>query len=215
MGQALNRQGIVNQLNDHGSNNKQFATGPNDYAYIDDLDVPDFDLAEAKARFEATGEEGFTFSNGHLPGGFWPAMSSAWSGALAELGISMQNEALDPPSGGEMFGRLVRGQHPVQIIPFNEPNALMSRIARTGTAAFNPSGTSPEGVVELVQSARGKSFAEGEADVASAWKIMLEECIFIVNNTLTTAVAYQPGIEGIEHTQGLPIHFWPHGVTKN
>ena len=215
MAQALNREGITNQLNDPGSVNKQFATGPSDYAFIDDLDVPDFDIAAAKARFEATDEQGFTFTNGHLPGGFWPATSFAWSTALAEMGITMQNEALDPPSGGEVFARLARGQHPVQIIPFNEPNALMSLIARTGTAAFNPSGVSPDGVDELVASARGKSFEEGEADVAAAWKIMLEECIFIVNNTLTTAVASQPGIEGVEHTRGLPVHFWPHGVTKN
>ncbi|WP_419947072.1 ABC transporter substrate-binding protein [Candidatus Poriferisodalis sp.] len=215
MAQALNRQGIQSQLNDPDAVNYQFATNPSDYAYIDDLDVPDFDIEAAKARFDATGEEGFTFTNGHLPGGFWPTVSSAWSTALSELGITMQNEALDPPTGGEMFGRLARGAHPVQIIPFNEPNALMSLVARTGTAGFNPSGSSPEGVVELVTAARGKNFADGEADVAAAWKIMLEECIFIINNTLTTVVAYQDGVEGLQHTQGLPIHFWPHGVTKS
>lgn len=215
MAQALNRQGIQAQLNDPDSVNKQFATGPSDYAYIDDLDVPDFDIDAAKARFDATGEEVFTFTNGHLPGGFWPVLSSAWGTALAELGITMQNEALDPPTGGEMFGRLARGAHPVQIIPFNEPNALMSLVARTGGAAFNPSGVSPDGVVELVAAARGKDFAGGEGDVEAAWKIMLEECIFIVNNTLTTVVAYQDNIGGVHHTQGLPIHFWPHGVTKS
>lgn len=215
MAQALNRQGIQAQLNDPDSANNQFATGPSDYAHIDDLDVPEFDIEAAKARFAATGEEGFTFTNGHLPAGFWPVLSSSWSTALAELGITMQNEALDPPTGGEMFGRLARGAHPVQIIPFNEPNALMSLVARTGEAGFNPSKASPDGVVELVAAARGKSFADGEADVAAAWKIMLEECIFIVNNTLTTVVAYQDGVEGVHHTQGLPIHFWPHGVTKS
>ena len=215
MAQALNRQGIAAQMNDPESVNHQFATGPSDYAYIDDLDVPEFDIEAAKARFAATGEEGFTFVNGHLPGAFWPVISSAWGTALSELGITMQNEALDPPTGGEMFGRLARGVHPVQIIPFNEPNALMSLVARTGTAGFNPSGSSPDGVIELVTAARGKDFTDGENDVAAAWKILLEECIFIVNNTLTTVVAYQDGIEGVHHTQGLPIHFWPHGVTKN
>ncbi len=215
MAQALNRQGIQARLNAPGSENNQFATGPSDYAWIDDLDVPDFDIEAAKARFEATGEEGFTFTNGHLPAGFWPVLSSAWGTALAELGITMQNEALDPPSGGEMFGRLARGQHPVQIIPFNEPNALMSLVARTGEAGFNPSKVSPDGVVELVAAARGKNFVDGEADVAAAWKIMLEECIFIVNNTLTTVIAYQDGVDGVHHTQGIPIHFWPHGVTKS
>ena len=215
MAQALNREGIQTQLNDPNAVNNQFATGPSDYAWIDDLDVPGFDIDAAKARFAATGLEGFTFSNGHLPGGFWPVMSSAWGTALAELGITMQNEALDPPTGGEMFARLAQGAHPVQIIPFNEPNALMSLVARTGEAGFNPSKASPDGVVELVRSAMGKNFADGEEDVRAAWKIMLEECIFIVNNTLTTVVAYQDGIEGLHHTQGLPIHFWPHGVTKS
>lgn len=215
MAQALNRHGIQAQLNDPDSVNNQFATGPSDYAYIDDLDVPEFDIEAAKARFAATGEEDFTFTNGHLPGGFWPVLSSAWGTALAELGITMQNEALDPPTGGEMFGRLARGAHPVQIVPFNEPNALMSLVARTGQAGFNPSKVSPDGVVELVTAARGKNFADGEADVAAAWKIMLEECIFIVNNTLTTVVAYQDGVAGVHHTQGIPIHFWPHGVTKS
>ena len=215
MAQALNRQGIQAQLNDPDSVNNQFATGPSDYAYIDDLDVPEFDIEAAKARFAATGEEGFTFTNGHLPSGFWPVLSSAWGTALAELGITMQNEALDPPNGGEMFGRLARGAHPVQIIPFNEPNALMSLVARTGEAGFNPSKVSPDGVVDLVTAARGKNFDAGEADVAAAWKIMLEECIFIINNTLTTVVAYQDGVEGVHHTQGIPIHFWPHGVTKS
>ncbi len=215
MAQALNRQGITAQLNEPDSVTNQFATGPPDYAYIEDLNVPEFDIDAAKARFAATGEEGFTFTNGHLPGGFWPTVSSAWSTALAELGITMQNEALDPPTGGEMFGRLARGAHPVQIIPFNEPNALMSLVARTGEAGFNPSGVSPDGVVELVAAARSKNFADGEADVAAAWKIMLEECIFIVNHTLTTVMAYQDNVQGIHHTQGIPIHFWPHGVTKS
>jgi peptide/nickel transport system substrate-binding protein len=214
MAHALNRAGIVAQLNDPDAANNQFATGPSDYAYIEDLDVPGFNMASARERFAASGEEVFTFTNGHLPGGFWPIVSSAWGTALAELGITMQNEALDPPTGGEMFGRLARGAHPVQIIPFNEPNALMSLVARTGAAAFNPSGVSPDGVAELVAAARSKNFADGEADVEAAWKIMLEECIFIVNHTLTTVVAYQDNIGGVRHTQGLPIHFWPQGVTK-
>ena len=213
MASALNRPGIVQQLTGNtDAVNTQFATGPGDYAYVDDLDVPDFDIEAAKERFAASGESGFTFTNGHLPGGFWPVMSSAWSTALAELGITMQNENLDPPSAGEMFGRLARGTHPVQIIAYNEPNALMSLIARTGQAAFNPSGVSPSGVDELVNAAKGKSFADGEADVAAAWKIMLEECIFVIHHTLTTYLAHQPNVTGARHVQGLPITFWPHGV---
>jgi len=133
MGQALNRVGIQEAFNNPPETaNNQFAVSPTDYAYIDDLDVPDFDLEAAKAAFAATGEAGFEFSNGHLPQGFWPVVSSAFSGALSELGITMNNEALDPPSGGEMFARLAAGRYPVQIIAYNEPNALMSLIARTG-----------------------------------------------------------------------------------
>ncbi len=216
MGQALNRVGIQEAFNlPPETANNQFASGPDDYAYIDDLDVADFDLEAAQAAFEATGEDGFEFTNGHLPFGFWPNVSSAWSGALAELGITMNNEALDPPSGGEMFARLAQAQYPVQIIAYNEPNALMSLIARTGDAAFNPSGVSPEGVDELVASARTKSFEDGEAEVAEAWKIMLEECIFIIQQTLPTFIAHGENVEGVEHVTGLPITYWPHGVRKS
>ncbi len=215
MGQALNRVGIQEAFNAPAdSANNQFAVGPNDYAYIDDLDVADFDIDAAREAFAATGEEGFEFTNGHLPQGFWPVVSSAWSGALAELGITMNNEALDPPSGGEMFVRLAAGQYPVQIIPFNEPNALMSLIARTGEASFNPSGVSPDGVVELVESAMSQSFEDGEADVAAAWKILLEECIFIIQQTLPTFIGHGADIEGVRHIQGIPITYWPHGVRK-
>ena len=216
MAGALNRAGIVQQVTGNtDAVNNQFATGPTDYAYIDDLDVPDFDIEAAKARFEASGENGFSFTNGHLPGGFWPVMSSAWSTALGELGITMQNENLDPPSAGNMFQSLAQGKYPVQIIAYNEPNALMSLIARTGQAAFNPSGVSPDGVDDLVNAAKGKSFADGEADVVAAWKIMLEECIFVIHHTLTTYVAHQPNVSGVVHVQGLPITFWPHGVRVN
>ncbi len=215
MGQALNRVGIQEAFRAPAeSANNQFAVGPNDYAYIDDLDVADFDLEAAKEAFAATGEAGFEFNNGHLPQGFWPVVSSAWGGALAELGITMNNEALDPPSGGEMFARLARGEYPVQIIAYNEPNALMSLIARTGEASFNPSKATPDGVLELIESAKGKSFEEGEADVAAAWKIMLEECIFIIQQTLPTFIGHGADIEGVKHVQGLPITYWPHGVRK-
>ena len=113
-----------------------------------------------------------------------------------------------------MFANLIEGNYPIQIIAFNEPNALMSLIARTGGAAFNPSGVSPDGVDELVASAKTKSFEEGEADVIAAWKIMIEECIFIVNNVLTTTVGHDTDVSGVFHTGGVPISFWPHGVTK-
>ncbi|MEM7272638.1 MAG: ABC transporter substrate-binding protein [Actinomycetota bacterium] len=215
MAQALNREGIRAAAGAEDSN-AQFAASANDYAYIDDLDPSIlFDIEAAKARMEASGEDGFEFDNAHLPGGFWPATSSAWGGALSELGITMNNSALDPPSAGEMFVRLAQGQYPVQIVAFNEPNALMSLIARTGTGGLNPSGVSPDGVDELVASARTKSFDEGEADVAAAWKIMIEECIFIINHTLSTTLAYNDGVEGVVHVQGIPITAWPQGIRKS
>jgi len=185
---------------------------PTDYAYVDDLDSPDFDLELAQSLMDASGEAGFEFTNGHLPNGFWPVTASAFSGGLAEIGITMNNEALDPPGAGEMFRRLAEGQHPVQIVAYNEPNALMSLIARTGEASLNPSGVSPDGVVELVASARSKSFEDGEADVAAAWKIMIEECIFIINHVLTTTIGFQDYMTGVQHTQGIPVSYWPHGV---
>lgn len=213
---ALNREGIQVSLNQEAASaTKQFAASPSDYAYIDDLASPDFDLEAAKALFDSTGEEPFTFKNGHIRGGFWPATSSAFATALAELGITMENEVLEPNSAGQMFASLAQGTYPIQVIAYNEPNALMSLIARTGDAAFNPSGVSPDGVDELVASARTKSFEDGEADVAAAWKIMIEECIFIVNNVLTTSIGYDPSdVQGVEHTGGVPISYWPHGVTK-
>jgi len=213
---ALNREGIQSAGgNPPESAIKQFAVGPDDYGYIDDLSSPDFDLEVAQALLDSTGAGGFTFKNGHIAGGFWPVHASAFATALAELGITMENEALDPSGAAEMYGRLAKGVYPIQIVAYNEPNALMSLIARTGGAAFNPSGVSPDGVDELVAAAMGKSFEEGEADVAAAWKIMIEECIFIINNVLTTTVGYDPSdVSGVVHTQGIPISYWPHGVTK-
>ena len=216
MAAALNRSGIVEAIGQSPESAiRQFAVSPTDYAYVDDLESPEFDLELAQSLMDASGEEGFTFSNGHLPAGFWPVTASAYSGALAEIGITMENEALDPPGAGEMFARLARAQHPVQIVAFNEPNALMSLIARTGEAGLNPSKVSPDGVVELVNAAKGKSFADGEADVAAAWKIMVEECIFNIGYALFTTIGHQENITGVDHVQGIPVTFWPQGVRKD
>jgi len=193
---VLNREGIVGQLGQSADSAiKQFAVTSSDYAYIDDLASPDFDIAAAQALLDSTGVDPaeMVWSNGHLPGGFWPVTASAWGGALAEIGITMENEPLDPPGAGEMFARLARFEYPAQIIAYNEPNALMSLIARTGEATFNPSGVSPDGVVELVESAKSKSFEDGEADVAAAWKIMIEECIFIINHDTASGTTGSPG----------------------
>ncbi|NNC80565.1 MAG: ABC transporter substrate-binding protein [Acidimicrobiales bacterium] len=212
---TLNREGIVGQVGQvPESAIKQFAVSSSDYAYVDDLDSPDFDIEAAKALFDSTGVDPseMVWSNGHLPGGFWPITASAFAGGMAELGVTMNNEALDPPGAGEMFARLARAQHPLQIVAYNEPNALMSLIARTGEGGLNPSKVSPDGVVELVNAAKSKSFEDGEADVAAAWKIMVEECIFIINHALFTTIGFQDYVTGVDHIQGVPVSFWPHGV---
>ena len=43
---------------------------------------------------------------------------------------------------------------------------------------------------------------------------MIEECIFIINHTLSTTLAYNDGVEGVVHVQGIPITAWPHGIRK-
>ena len=44
---------------------------------------------------------------------------------------------------------------------------------------------------------------------------MIEECIFIINNVLTTTIAHQTAVTGLQHTQGVPVSFWPHGVRND
>ena len=215
---ALNRVGIQEAGgNPPESAVKQFAASPTDYAFIDDLDSPDFDLELAQSLLDGSGEDvsSIEFTNRHLPATFWPVISSAYSGALASVGITMNNEVLDPPAGSEMFANLARGDSPIQIIAFNEPNALQSLIARTGTGGLNPSGVSPDGVTDLVNEARGLSFEEGEEAVAEAWQIMIEECVFIMNNILTTTIGHQSSVTGLEHARALPVTFWPQGVRND
>jgi len=43
---------------------------------------------------------------------------------------------------------------------------------------------------------------------------MLEECIFIIQQTLPTFIGHGANIEGVAHVQGIPITYWPHGVRK-
>ena len=43
---------------------------------------------------------------------------------------------------------------------------------------------------------------------------MLEECIFIIQQTLFTYIGHGADVEGVHHTQGIPISYWPHGVRK-
>lgn len=214
MVESMNREGIVAQLGQSpGSVRYQYQGDPDSYAYIDDLDVPSFDIDAAKADYEAAGGQGFSFGNGYLGNTQFEAASVAWGGALNELGITMENEALDPPSGGEMFGAFLESRYPIQTIPINEPSPLLTLAQRAlPDGTLNPSGAVPDGVQELVESALAKSPEEAEADVEAAWKIMLEECIWIPSFVLEDGWEAQDNVTGVERVPGIPLLYWPQGV---
>lgn len=214
MAEAMNREGLVAQLGQSPESVRyQYQGDPEAYAYIDDLDVPPFDIESAKANYEAAGGEGFTFRNGYLGNTQFGNASEAWAGGLNELGITMENEPFDPPTGGEMFGAFLEARYPIQTIPINEPSPLLT-LAQRGLpdGTLNPSGAVPDGVAELVESALAKSPEEAEDDVAAAWKIMLEECIWIPYFVLEDGWEVQDGITGLERVAGIPLHYWPQGV---
>ena len=217
MAQALNREGIVNQSNFPAEAvRNQWAGGPDDYAWIDDLDVPAFDIEAAQAAFEATGEEAFTFTNEYLPATGFEVGSVAWAGGLNELGITMDHGPLDPPSGGEMFAAFAEARHPIQVIPINEPHPIMTLQQRaTASGTLNPSGAVPDGVEDLVSAAVLKSADEAEAEIVEAWRIMLEECIWIPYYTLYDGYWVADDIVGVEKVTGMPIVFWPQGVHRS
>lgn len=212
--EAMNREGIVAQLGQSAESVRyQYQGDPDSYAYIDDLDVPQFDIDSAIASYEAAGGQGFTFSNGYLGNTQFEAASVAWAGALNELGITMENEALDPPSGGEMFGAFLEARYPIQTIPINEPSPLLTLAQRAlPDGTLNPSGSVPDGVQELVESALSKSPEEAEADVEEAWRIMLEECIWIPSFVLEDGWEAHDAVTGVERVPGIPLLYWPHGV---
>lgn len=214
MAEAMNREGLVAQLGQSPESVRyQYQGDPEAYAYIDDLDVPPFDIESAKANYEAAGGEGFTFRNGYLANTQFGNASEAWAGGLNELGITMENEPFDPPTGGEMFGAFLEARYPIQTIPINEPSPLLT-LAQRGLpdGTLNPSGAVPDGVAELVESALAKSPEDAEEDVAAAWKIMLEECIWIPYFVLEDGWEVQDGITGLERVAGIPLHYWPQGV---
>jgi peptide/nickel transport system substrate-binding protein len=214
MVEAMNREGIVAQLGQSPESVRyQYQGDPSSYAYIDDLDVPRFDIESAVGDYEAAGGAGFSFGNGYLGNTQFETASVAWAGALNELGITMANEALDPPSGGEMFGAFLEARYPIQTIPINEPSPLLTLAQRAlPDGTLNPSGAVPDGVQELVESALAKSPEDAEADVEGAWKIMLEECIWIPVFVLEDGWEAQDAVTGVERVPGIPLHYWPQGV---
>jgi hypothetical protein len=125
----------------------------------------------------------------------------------------MANEPLDPPSGGEMFGAFLEPRYPIQTIPINEPSPLLTLAQRAlPDGTLNPSGAVPDGVQELVESALAKSPEDAEADVEEAWRIMLEECIWIPSFVLEDGWEVYDYVTGIERVAGIPLHYWPQGV---
>jgi peptide/nickel transport system substrate-binding protein len=214
MAQALNREGLVDQIYaPEEAIRNQWAGSEDQYAYIDDLEIAEFDLDAAKAAFEETGAEPFSFSNGYLPDGPFELASTAWAGGLNELGITMDNEVLNPPTGAEMFARFGEGVYPIQNIPINEPHPLLTLQQRAlPDGSLNPSGAVPEGVAELVESASTKSVDDAEADIEAAWRIMVEECIWIPYQNLYDGYWVNDNVSGVEKISGVPIAFWPQGV---
>jgi hypothetical protein len=214
MAQALNREGLVAQANAPDEAVRyQWAGDDRGYAWIEDLSVPSFDIEAARAAFAASGEAGFEFANGYLPGTPFETGSVAWSGGLNELGLTMRNEAFDPPSGGEMFSAFTGARYPVQVIPINEPHPLMTLQQRaTAAGTLNPSHTVPAGVEELVAAASAKSNEDAEADVEAAWRTMLEECIWIPWFTLYDGYWYHDHVSGVDKINGIPIGLWPQGI---
>jgi peptide/nickel transport system substrate-binding protein len=214
MAQVINRQGLVEQIGaPPEAVRTQWAGSAEDYAYIEDLNVPSFDLEAAKAAFAASEAEPFSFSNGFLPDGPFALGSQHWAGGLNELGITMNNEPFNPPTGAEMFAAYNEPRYQIQIIPINEPHPLMTLQQRaTPDGTLNPTGNVPDGVAELVASASTKNNELAEADIEAAWRIMLEECIWIPYQTLYDGYWVQDNVTGVEKISGIPIAFWPQGV---
>jgi hypothetical protein len=112
-----------------------------------------------------------------------------------------------------MFTAFTSARYPIQVIPINEPHPLMTLQQRaTAQGTLNPSHAVPDGVEELVQAATGKSSEDAEADIAGAWEIMLEECIWIPYQTLYDGFWAQDNVSGLAKITGIPGAFWPQGV---
>lgn len=201
---AINREGIARLLKqDPSTARTQWAAGPDQYGYIEDLKLPTFDIAAAKAAFAASGEAPFALSTGYIAGSTQDTTVPPLVGTLKELGITLTAEAVQPGTGAEMAKRLAAGVYPIQIIPFNDgdPLLVLKKYAAPD-GALNLSKTAPPGVAELIASASQKSAANAEADIAAAWKIMLEECILLPVIGLTTGFWVSPKVTGFEAELG-------------
>jgi peptide/nickel transport system substrate-binding protein len=215
IGQTINRAGIAEIL---GLPQETFITqwgrNQDDYAWNADFQPLEFDLEAARAAFEATGEEPFSFETRTFPGGIANIMT-AWKGALSELGIEMNNSVLDPPSGAQMFQNFAQGEYPIQWIPFEQPHPLLAlQQVAMPDGSLNSAKAAPEGVVELVESAQTKSSEEAEAELTEALQIMYDECIWFHLWADWGGFLVSDDIAGVEKVSGLPVTFWPQGVHR-
>lgn len=210
--EAFNKPGVAKTLGQSAdSAADQWGLKDGDYIHIPDLDVPSFDVEAAKERFEATGEEPFTMKTGMaVSDHVTTAAMGAWAGALQEIGITVEQETYENPA--ETYVALSQNRYPILSIPFADPHPLIPLLQRAHPdGVFNPTKAAPVGVEELIKSARTKTHEEAEADIAAAWKIMLEECIWIPHMFLDVGYWVSDKITGFE---GLPLALsWePRGV---
>jgi peptide/nickel transport system substrate-binding protein len=206
MVEAFNREGIVTSLGEPETNAIYQPFREGQYGFIEDLDVPVFDPEAAQARFEATGEDGFSMVTGvatsdHITNG----SLTPWSGVLGQFGITFEIETFE--SSTEYYVRAGQGVDDVISLPAADLNPLIPLIQRaTPDGIFNPSGAVPEGVAELVESARNKSFEDAEEDISEAWRILIEECIWMPYMVLSGGWWVADNVEGFS-TRAMPQGF--------
>ncbi len=208
---SINKEQLAANDKAPGSTRSQFAFSEDDYGYIEDLAAPEYDEAKAKELLEEAGVTDLTLPHGHIGISIFPGLSQGYASELSKVGITLENEDLGK-NVGRMLETFREGTYPVQIITLNEPNALTTLINRTGKGPLNATKQSPEGVEELVIQAQTASTKEAEQYIEDAMQIMIEECIWNFYGFANQRWAVSDSVSGLEHTEGIPNHFWPHGV---
>jgi peptide/nickel transport system substrate-binding protein len=188
----------------------QWAANESEYAWIDDLDVPTFDLEAASATLEAKGISNLELTAGHAPDNSAVDLLTMWGAALGEIGVTLTPQPLE--SGAELYQGLGESRFPISMEYWTTPHPLAQLVlAAASDGGLSGVAPAPDGVDALIESARGKSHEDAEADIAAAYKIMLEECI------LGPVIRQQPGfwihsnVTGFE-TYPNPTSWDPLGV---
>jgi peptide/nickel transport system substrate-binding protein len=164
----------------------QWAANDSEYAWIDDLDVPTFDLEAAKATLESQGTSNLELVAGFAPDPSAQDLLTLWGGSLGEIGVTLTPQRLE--SGAELYAGLGESRFPISMEYWTSPHPLAQLVlAAASDGGLSGVAPAPEGVDALIESARGKSHEDAEADIAAAYKIMLEECI------LGPVMRQQPG----------------------